>query len=104
MGFSGSEAYSLPLNAKSLVGSMMANLCGSHYPLPMSMVEASSQRAMIDKAFSAPKCVRLAKTPHHLHQLLRNMLGQVGRLERYLTHGANTWYPEKNKPLLDMGQ
>ena len=32
MGFPMSEAYGLPLNAKSLVGSVMANLCGSHNP------------------------------------------------------------------------
>ena len=55
-----SEAYSLPMNAKLLVGSVMANLCGSHYPLHMAMVEASIQRVLIDEAFSIPKCVRLA--------------------------------------------
>ena len=47
-GYPMSEAYSLPMKAKSLVGSIMAKLCGSHYPLRMSMVEASSQRVMID--------------------------------------------------------
>ena len=30
MGFSASEAYSLPMNAKSLMGSVMASLCRSH--------------------------------------------------------------------------
>ena len=50
MGFPVSEAYSLPVNAKSLVGSVMANLCGSHYPLHMPLVEVSSQRILIDKA------------------------------------------------------
>ena len=60
MGFPVSEAYSLPMNAKSLVSSVMANLCGSHYQLHMAMVVASSQRILIDKAFSIPKCVRLA--------------------------------------------
>ena len=56
MAFPVSEAYSLPTNANSLLGSVMANLCGSHYPLHMAMVEASSQRVVIDKAFSIPKC------------------------------------------------
>ena len=65
MGFPVSEAYSLQTNAKSLVGSVMANLCGSHYPLHMAMVEAPSQRVLIDKAFSIPKCVRLARMSHH---------------------------------------
>ena len=60
-----SRAYSLPMNEKSLMGSAMANFCGSHYPLHVSMVEASSQRVMIDQAFSEPKCVRLARMSHH---------------------------------------
>ena len=55
----------------------MANLCGSHYPLHMAMVEASSQRVLIDKAFSVPKCVRLARRSHHSHKLLRKLLGSV---------------------------
>ena len=33
MGFPVREAYSLPMNAKSLVGPVMASLCGSNYPL-----------------------------------------------------------------------
>ena len=61
MGFPVREAYSLPTNATSLVGSVMANLRGSHYPLHMAMVEASSQRVLIVKAFSIPMCLRLAR-------------------------------------------
>ena len=79
MGFPMSEASGLPLNAKSLVGSVMANLCGRHYPLRMAMVEVSSQRVLIDKAFSVPKCVRLARMSHHSHRLLRKIRGIVPR-------------------------
>ena len=79
MGFPMSEAYGLPLNPKSLVGSVMANLCGSHYPLHMAMVEVSSQRILVDKAFSVPKCVRLARMSHHSHRLLRKIRGTVSR-------------------------
>ena len=82
MGFPMSEAYGLPLNAKSLVGSVMANLCGSHYPLHMAMVEVSSQKVLIDKAFSVPKCVRLARMAHHSHRLLRKIRGTVPREQR----------------------
>ena len=82
MGFPMSEAYGLPLNAKSLVGSVMANLCGSHYPLHMAMVEVSSQRVLIHKAFSVPKCVRLARMSHHSHRLLRKIRGTVPRDQR----------------------
>ena len=77
MGFPMSEAYGLPLNAKSLVGSVMANLCGSHYPLHMAMVEVSSQRVLIDKAFAVPKCVRLTRMSYHSHNLLRKIRGTV---------------------------
>ena len=65
------------MNAKSLVESVMANFCGSHYSLYLSLVEVSSQRMMIDKAFFEPKCVRLARTSHRPHRLLREMWGAV---------------------------
>ena len=82
MGGSLGETYSLPVNSKSLVGSVMANLCGSHYPLHMAMVEVSSQRILVVKAFSVPKCVRLARMSHHSHRLLRKILGIVPREKR----------------------
>ena len=82
MGFPVSEAYGLPVNAKSLVGSVIANLCGSHYPLHMAMVEVSSQRILVDKAFTVPKCVRLARMSRHSHRLLRKNLGTVPREQR----------------------
>ena len=72
-----SEAYSLPVNSKSLVGSVMAYMCGSHYPLHMEMVEVSSQRILIDKAFLVPKCVRVARMSPLSHRLLRKILGTV---------------------------
>ena len=82
MGFPVSEAFRLPMNAKSLVRSVSANLCWSHYPLHMAMVEASSQRVLIDKAFSIPKCVRLARMSHHSHRLLEKILGAVPGYQR----------------------
>ena len=77
MGFPVSEANNLPMNVKSLAGSVMATLCGNLHPLQMAMVEASTQRVLIDKAFSLPKCVRLARTSHNSHRLLRKMLRAV---------------------------
>ena len=68
MGFPVSEAYSLPMCAKSLMRSVSAN--GSHYRLQKSKVEASSQRVMIDNAFSVTECIRLAEKSHHSHHLL----------------------------------
>ena len=49
MGFTMNVDYSLPMNATTLVGSVMANLCGSHYPSYMALVEESSQRVLMDK-------------------------------------------------------
>ena len=82
MGFHVSEAYSLPTNAKSLVGSLMADLSGNHSPLRMAMVEASSQRRFIDKTFSILKCVLLARMSHHSHRLLKKILGAVPEDQR----------------------
>ena len=87
-----SEAYSLPVNPKSLVGSVMANLCGSHYPLHMAMVEVSSQRILIDKAFSIPKCVCLARMSHHSRRLLRKILRTVPGEQR--EHLSEIWGEE----------
>ena len=94
MGFPMREAYGLPLNAKPLVGSVMANLCGSHYLLHMVMVEVSSQRVLIDKAFSVPKCVRLARMSHHSHRLLRKIRGTVPREQR--DDLSEIWWEEIN--------
>ena len=77
-----SEGYGLPVKAKSLVGSVMVNLCGSHYSLHMAMVEVSSQKILVDKAFLVPKCVRLARMSHHSHKLLKKILGTVPREQR----------------------
>ena len=44
MGFPVSEAYRLPVNANSLVGSVMTNVCGSRYSLHMAMVEVPAKR------------------------------------------------------------
>ena len=82
MGFPVSKAYGLPENAKSLVVSVMANVCGSHYPLHMAMVEVSSQRILVDKAFPVPKCVRLVRMSQHSHRLLRKILGTVPKAQR----------------------
>ena len=60
----------------------MAKLCGSHYPLHMAMVEGSSQRVLIDKAFSITNCVRLARMSHHSHRLFRKILGAVPEDQR----------------------
>ena len=54
MGFPVSDAYSLPIITKSLVGSVIAIFCGIRYPLHISLVKVSSHRVMINMAFSVP--------------------------------------------------
>ena len=46
------------------------------------MVEVSSQRILVDKAFLVPKCVRLARMSHHSHKLLKKILWTVPREQR----------------------
>ena len=48
----------------------------------MVVAEVSSQRILVDKAFSVPKCVRLARMSHHSHKLLKQILGTVPREQR----------------------
>ena len=48
----------------------------------MAMVDVSSQRILVDKAFSVPKCVRLPRMSHHSHRLLRKILGTVPKAQR----------------------
>ena len=54
----------------------------SHYPLHMAIVEVSSQRILVVKAYLVPKCVRLARMSHHSHRLLRKILGTVPSAQR----------------------
>ena len=42
----------------------------------------NQKRILIDKAFSVPNCVRLARMSHHSHRLLRKILGTVPREQR----------------------
>ena len=58
----------------------------------MAMVEASSQRLLIDRAFSVPKYVRLARMSHRSHRLLRKVLGAVpgDRREDLISGGSSS--------------
>ena len=47
-----SEAYNLPLNAKSVMESVMAIFCGSIYPMHMSVVEVYKKKVLTDRAFT----------------------------------------------------
>ena len=56
-----SETYCRPSGARYLVGSTLAPMCKSRYPVHFVAVDVKSTRTIVDQAFSVPKCVRLAR-------------------------------------------
>ena len=57
-----SEIYCRPSGARYLVGSTLAPMCKSRYPVHFVAVDVKSTRTIVDQAFSVPKCVRLARS------------------------------------------
>ena len=47
--------------ARYLVGSTLAPMSKSRYPVHFVVVDVKSTRTIVDQAFSVPKCVRLAR-------------------------------------------
>ena len=62
------------------VGSTMAPMCKTRYPVHFVAVEVKSTRTMVDQAFSVPKCVRLASMSEKFFEVLCKMFATV--LER----------------------
>ena len=56
-----SETYPKPSGARYLVGSKLAPIFKSRYPVHCVAVDVKSTRTIVDKAFSVPNCVRLAR-------------------------------------------
>ena len=56
-----SGTYRKPSRAPYLVGSTLAPLCKSRYPVHFVAVDVKSTRTIVDQAFSVPKCVKLAR-------------------------------------------
>ena len=56
-----SETYRIPTGAGYLVGSTLAPMCKSRYPVHFVAVDVKGTRTVVDQAFSVPKCVRLAR-------------------------------------------
>ena len=65
-----SETYRRPSGARYLVGSTLAPMCKSRYPVHFVAVDVKSTRTIVDQAFSVPKCVRLAKMSERSDELL----------------------------------
>ena len=64
-----SETYRRPSGARCLVGSTLASMCKSRYPAHIVAVDVKSTRTIVDQAFSAQKCVRLARMSEKSYKL-----------------------------------
>ena len=72
-----SETYRRPTRARFLVGSTLAPMCKSRYPVHFVAVDVKSTRTIVDQAFSVPKCVRLARMSEKAYNLLCKMFSTV---------------------------
>ena len=71
------ETYRRPTGARYLVGSTIALMCKSRYPVHFVVVNVKSTRTIVDQAFSVPKCVRLARMSEKSYKLLCKMISAV---------------------------
>ena len=72
-----SETYCRPSGARYLVGSTLAPMCKSRYPVHFVAVDVKSTRTIVDQAFSVPKCVRLTRMSEKSYELLCKMFSAV---------------------------
>ena len=72
-----SETYCRPSGARYLVGSTLAPMCKSRYPVHFVAVDVKSTRTIVDQAFSRPKCVRLTRMSEKSYELLCEMFSAV---------------------------
>ena len=71
------ETYRRPPGARYLMGSTLAPMCKSRYPVHFVAVYVKSTRKIVDQAFSVPKCVRLARMSEKSYELLCTFLSAV---------------------------
>ena len=72
-----SETYCRPSGARYLVGSTLAPMCKSRYPVHFVAVDVKSTRTIVDQAFSVLKCVRLARMSEKFEVLLCKMFSAI---------------------------
>ena len=72
-----SETYRRPSGAQYLMGSTLAPMCMSRYPVHFIAVDMKSTRTIMDQAFSVPKCVRLARMSEKSYELLCKIFSAV---------------------------
>ena len=78
-----SETYRRQTGARYLVGSTLAPMCKSRYPVHFVAVDVKSTRTIVDQSFSVPKCVRLARMSEKSNELLcKNVLSSSGENQK----------------------
>ena len=60
-----------------MVGSTLAPICKSRYPVHFVAVDVKTTRSIVDQAFSVPKCVRLTRMSEKSYELLCKMFSAV---------------------------
>ena len=68
------EAYR---GARYLVGSPLASMCRSRYPVHFVAVDVKSTWTIVDQAFSVPKCVKLAGMSEKSYKLVCKIFAAV---------------------------
>ena len=64
------EIYWRLSGPRYLVGSTLAPMCKSRYPVHFVAVDTKSTRTIVDQAVSVPKCVRLTRRSEKSYKLL----------------------------------
>ena len=72
-----SENYRRTSGARYLVGSTLAPMCKSRFPVHFVAVDVKSTRTIVDQAFSVTKCVKLARMSKKSDELLCKMFSAV---------------------------
>ena len=86
------ETYRRPSGARYLVGSTLAPMCKSRYPVHFVAVDVKTTRTIVDQAFSVPKCVTLTRMSEKSYELLcRENKGGVGIDTGKEVHGICEW-------------
>ena len=82
MNIRNSETYHRPTGARYLVGSTLAPMCKSIYPVYFVAVDVKSTRTIVDQAFSVPKCVGLVRMSKKSDELMRKMFSAVPEITK----------------------
>ena len=84
-----SETYRRPCGIRYPVGSTMAPMCKSRYPVHFVVVNVKSTRTIVAQAFLVPKWVRFVRMSEKTYKLLSRIFAAVP--------GNNCWRRQENE-------